>query len=156
MWRRKIGDQAFAHIGRRSGLPDQGIVAVLDAAVEVGFGAPEVAPRIDPAGTATLWPGGNVITPEGLAKFYQHRGHGILGFRLGPLLRGVGQLLLPRLQEVASAYEQQCAAERVSPPPCEHLVFVGGTAHDPVELLTLRNLSGPLAPAQRATARRDP
>ena len=130
MWRRKIGDSAFDHVRNRftwrSAAEGDRITAfVLDGVVEVGFRAPEVAPRVDPAGTKVLWPQG-VLTPAGLIEYYGKKGHKYVLLQLGPLFRGVGQLLLPRLQEVLAAYELQCAAEGLPAVPVDHYAFLGG------------------------------
>ena len=154
-WRRQIGEDAFNHIcaheenntAATSYAHDieRGVADTLTRAVEAGFRAPGVAPTIDPKGTKVLWPGGDendrpVLTAAGLLRLYTLRGHGFLIMRVPQLLRAVAGDLLPRLQEVMAAYEDQCRAEGVEPLPVDWRVFVGGkeeAAHPAVTANTL-------------------
>jgi hypothetical protein len=145
MWKRKIGDNAWKHIMSSDdidpgGVVEQMVAGILDRAVECGWQAPEKQPMIDPAGTKVLWPGEvPVMTAEGLVRYYQRQGNHYLILKIGPLLRGVGQFLLPRLQEVMAAYESQCSDEGFDPLPVVDCIFVGCKSNDLGDLLKLRH-----------------
>jgi hypothetical protein len=134
-WKRAIGVQAWNHIMRASAgrSPEDLVADVLTKASEAGFRAPEVAPRVTPEGTRVLWPredgaGTPVLTAAGLEAHYAVRGHGFILLRMPQLVRGAAGSLLPRLQEVLAAYEEQCTTEKVSALPgwADLTVFVGG------------------------------
>lgn len=150
VWKRKIGESAWKHmLGEIVVTPpgveedaDYMLAAVLDRAVEAGWRAPEREPKISPKGTAVLWPGEEsrpVITPKGLLDYYRAKGHAYVILRIENLLRGVGPLLLPRLQEIMMAYEQDCLKDGVSPLPIEDRIFVGADSGALANLNVLRH-----------------
>src|SRR5262245_57507258 len=110
-WKRKLGDSAWGHLVANSvSITEVEIAELLDRVTEIGFMVPERPPIVDPRGMKVLWPSTvagtvAVLTPSGLASYYERRGHGFFVLRVSQLLNGCGQLLLPRLQEVLAAYE---------------------------------------------------
>lgn len=128
-WKKKIGEAAWRHV---AGDHDEKVVAeVLNHAAEAGFRVPERPPVVDEAGTKVIWPDGKVgLTWRGLADYYRDRGHVFFLLRIDDLLAGCGQLLLPRLQEILSAYEKRCEARGVDPLPVRDGMFVGADLDD--------------------------
>lgn len=127
-WIRAIGKTAWEHV-----LGDEDPVAVaeiLARAVEVGFTAPAVRPVVTAGGRRVLWAGPSgtvpVLTAQGLLGHWEGRRHRFLILRVGPLLRAVAGLSLPRLQEIMLAYEDQCSQEGVELLPVDFAGFVGG------------------------------
>lgn len=130
MWKRKLGETVWKHL-QKTELPDEAIAGLLDKAVDVGFRAPERPPVINPAGTFVTWPGGKTgITAAGLANYYRARGHAYFILRMEQLISAAGGLLLPRLQELIAAYEEQCEADGVDPLPVRDRIVVGSGIKD--------------------------
>lgn len=154
-WKRKIGEEAWIHVvGEYSSGPQQSaeeavVADVLTRACEAGFRPPGLQPKVDPAGTKVLWPTPQgdrpVLTAAGLLNYYKRKGHGFVIFRMEQLMRAVAGPLLPRLQEVFAAYEEQCAEEGTPPVPLDWRGFVGGEQPDAAwitrDAAFLRNLA---------------
>tara|TARA_R110002126_G_scaffold50022_7_gene137870 strand:+ start:145 stop:639 length:495 start_codon:yes stop_codon:yes gene_type:complete len=142
-WRQTIGRPLFDHLVGVAGDDNQPIedriAAVLSVATEMGFTAPVQAPRVDPAGTKTLWPREDgrgvvpVLTTEGLLRYYEDKGHSWFLLRMPQMLRGHRGPLAARLQETLALYEAQCRAEGVEPLPdyADCRLFVGGSQPAP-------------------------
>lgn len=129
LWKRKIGEHAWNHL-RTGAMSDECLARTLDRAIECGWRAPEVKPRLSPGGTAVFWPEGRATTtPVGLLDYYRRRGSAFMLLRLRPLIEGCGPLLLPRLQEVLHAYETQCDQDGIDPVVIHDRIFVGSDAH---------------------------
>jgi hypothetical protein len=129
-WKRHIGEDAWNHLVHSGAIDTdpQDLAQILTAATEIGFLAPGAAPRVDARGTRLLWPGGAItVTAEGLRAYYASRGHGFFLLRMSALLRACAGVLMPRLQEILAAYEEQCTLEGVSPVAMDWRGFVGGT-----------------------------
>ncbi len=141
-WRRAIGDAAFNYIvlgtsgvahsdtyaSQVQGVHAQQVAEILTRAFEMGWRAPMGNPGVSAEGTRVLWPSGAVLTARGLLRHWQIRGHGFLLLRVDQLLKAVAGPLLPRLQEMLTAYEAQCEVDRVAPlgEGADLRVFVGG------------------------------
>jgi hypothetical protein len=139
-WKRMIGESAWQHILTRvmdgvvvveSPISTEATLArALTAATECGFIAPQKAPTVDPRGTKVLWPDQQGVKGSllamGLLSEWEARGHGFLLLRVRHLLRAVAGPLLPRLQEILAAYEEECELDGVFPTPINWRVFVGG------------------------------
>lgn len=130
-WKRRIGENLFNYVIGEDADPDT-VAAVLTRLYEVGWRGPEQAPVINPAGTRVMWPtddgGETALTSEGLERFYVARGHRFYLLRMRQLIRAMAGPLAPRLQEMFAAYEEQCAADNVTPLPewADWNAFVGG------------------------------
>lgn len=131
-WRTHIGDSAFEHIVGSANNDEEAVARLLSRAVEAGFVAPMAKPVISPDGAKVLWPreGGDgvepVLTAAGLEKHWRIRGHGWLILRAQQLARAVAGPMLPRLQAIMNAYEEQCQADGVEMLPADVRWFVGG------------------------------
>jgi len=132
-WKRHIGVEAWDHIGRgiigaKSPMVDKEIAKILTNAAEIGFLVPGEPPRVHPDGTKVLWPNGSATTTaEGLLRWYESKGHGFFLLRVPQLLRACASVLMPRLQEILLAYEEQCMIDGVSSVAMDWRGFVGGT-----------------------------
>lgn len=117
------------------------LAAVLTEAQELGWRAPEVAPRfVDPKGDRVVWPGADgaptgVLTAQGLAAFYKARGHRFFLLRMDVLIRAVGGPLMPWFQSMLAAYHEAIEDEALAAgkppqlfgtPVLDVSVFVGG------------------------------
>jgi|TARA_R110000824_G_scaffold82700_3_gene207250 hypothetical protein len=132
-WKRMIGEPAWVRLARAAG-PAQGreeqVAAILTAASEAGFTVPAQAPTINRSGTVASWPSGlAALTAEGLRRYWASKGHGFILLRVPQLLKAMDGPLLPRLQEVLMAYEEQCSIDGKAPLPgwADLRYFVGGT-----------------------------
>jgi hypothetical protein len=134
-WTRRVNAETMEFLTKDLPLDDaEGTTAeLLTRLYEVGWRGPQVAPAIDPRGTKVLWPaedseGIPVLTSEGLAQWWEERGHEWVLLRAGTLARAMAGPLAPLLQEVLAAYEEQCEATGVIPMPpwADWRVFVGG------------------------------
>jgi hypothetical protein len=145
-WKRQLGEDAWNHIVgevaeekwegggalyANDGWEERQAADILTRACEGGFRPPGLRPTIDPNGTKVLWPapGGGmrpVLTALGVLRLYQGRGHGFVILRVEQLLKAVAGPLLPRLQEIFSAYEEQCETDTINALPVNWRVFVGG------------------------------
>lgn len=125
MWHRKIGDSAWQHLLKHSGIEPDVLASVLNTASEIGFRAPEQQPTINPQGTVVFWPKAT-LTWRGLVEFHRKSGHRFYLLDAALLVESCGQFLLPRLQEVLSAYEGLCESRGIEPVPFNDTLFVGG------------------------------
>lgn len=159
-WKRLIGESAWQHILTHKGLggdravgpsnpetTERVLAGFLTAAVEAGFIAPSLQPIVAPDGSKVLWPRPGtddlvepVLTAAGLARHYRNRGHGFLIMRVEQLLKAVAGPLLPHLQAIMFAYEEQCTADQVHPLPVDWRVFVGGRQAGEIDVIVHRRL----------------
>ena len=124
-WMRSLGESAWAHVSRGSD-PEE-VAAILTRASEIGCIMPTRPPKVDPKGHTIIWPEGVPgLTAGGLLTYWQSRGHKWLLLNIGPLCRAVAGPLLPRLQEILSAYHLQAMMEGEKPVAIDFHPFVGG------------------------------
>ena len=132
-WKRMIGEDVWERLIEAGyhGVPDDALAAILTTASEAGFTAPARAPKINRSGTVASWaPGVLALTAEGLRRYWAAKGHGFILLRVEQLLKALDGPLLPRLQELLLAYEEQCAVDGKPPLPlwADISPFVGGKA----------------------------
>ena len=130
-WNERISQSGWEYLTKDS--DPETVADLLTKMYEIGFRGPEIAPQINPTGTAVLWKspdtdGIPVLTSEGLLGFYKDRGHRWFILRVDQLLRGCAGPNAARLQEVFCNYEEQCKADGVEAIPefIDVAVFVGG------------------------------
>ena len=147
-WKRELGEEAWNHlVGAAHEDVDEKMIdheymaQILTAATEVGFTAPPTAPRVAPGGTRVMFPGHEpALTARGLLEHWKAHGHGWVIFRCEQLARAIAGPMLPRMQEIANAYEAQCDMDKidhVEMVPADWIGFVGGSTESqpPVALI---------------------
>lgn len=134
-WKERLGEDAWNFIngGDEPGEPheygQQIVAALLNRLTEVGWQPPEVQAEVSNGATAVKFGTIRALTARGLLQHWQARGHAWMVFRLEPLMKAVAGPLLPQLQQIWTAYEQQCTEEGLTTPdlvPAEWFGFVGG------------------------------
>jgi hypothetical protein len=130
-WNKRIGKSGWSFLTVEHDADD--VANILTKLYELGWRGPEIAPVINPEGTAVLWKspdsqGIPVLTSEGLLSFYQEKGHRWFMLRVDQLLRGCAGPLAARLQEVFAQYEEQCKSDGIEAVPewLDYDIVVGG------------------------------
>ena len=110
-WDKRIGKSGWSFLTVEHDASD--VASIMTKLYELGWRGPEIAPVINPEGTAVLWNTAEqripVLTSEGLLAFYNEKGHRWFVLRVEQLLRGCSGPLAARLQEVFAQYEEQCS-----------------------------------------------
>jgi len=131
-WDKRIGKSGWSFLTVEHDASD--VASIMTKLYELGWRGPEIAPVINPEGTAVLWNTAEqripVLTSEGLLAFYNEKGHRWFVLRVEQLLRGCSGPLAARLQEVFAQYEEQCTSDGVEavPPWLDFDLVVGGEA----------------------------
>lgn len=138
-WKEQLGEDAWNYICGGSPMQEphefgQTIIAsLLSRLTEVGWTPPKTKAQVSRGATAVKIGDSTALTARGLLQHWQSKGHGWLLFRLEPLMKAVAGPLLPRLQQIWTAYEAQVAEDDLRPEqiiPKQWYGFVGGTKMD--------------------------